>query len=108
MFCFPCCVDEQTPPRRRPRIDRSQIGLPTNFVHTKHMGMGEALTTPGNDDMQHMKSTMGGKGEYDHNTIGITTTMNRCIDITQINGTPLSGNMMSKNKANERDDDRSA
>eukprot|EP00794_Sanderia_malayensis_P019579 gene19579-21510_t len=31
VLCFPCCVDEQPPPRRRPKIDRTMIGEPMGF-----------------------------------------------------------------------------
>uniref|UniRef100_A0A8C5MES0 CRIB domain-containing protein n=1 Tax=Leptobrachium leishanense TaxID=445787 RepID=A0A8C5MES0_9ANUR len=43
LFCFSCCIGAQPQPRRR-RIDRSMIGEPMNFIHTAHVGSGEANT----------------------------------------------------------------
>ncbi|XP_053321135.1 CDC42 small effector protein 2-B isoform X1 [Spea bombifrons] len=42
LFCFSCCIGEQPQPQRRRRIDRSMIGEPMNFVHTAHVGSGDA------------------------------------------------------------------
>ncbi|KXJ27156.1 CDC42 small effector protein 2-A [Exaiptasia diaphana] len=42
LVCFPCCLTSRPQPRpARPRIDRSMIGLPTNFRHTGHIGSGD-------------------------------------------------------------------
>jgi len=62
VFCFPCCVDEQPPPRRRPKIDRSQIGLPTNFQHTGHIGSGEVAS---GFDVHQVQNSMQSKGGYE-------------------------------------------
>lgn len=72
MLCFPCCVDEQPPPRRRPKIDRSQIGLPTNFQHTGHIGSGEIAS---GFDVHQVQNSMQSKGGYEHasgNTVQYT------------------------------------
>ncbi|XP_066923834.1 CDC42 small effector protein 2-like isoform X2 [Clytia hemisphaerica] len=61
MLCFPCCVDEQPPPRRRVKIDRSQIGLPTNFQHTSHIGSGEIAE---GFDVNQVQNSMQSKGGY--------------------------------------------
>jgi len=61
MLCFPCCVDDQPPPRRRPKIDRSQIGLPTNFQHTGHIGSGEVAS---GFDVHQVQNSMQSKGGY--------------------------------------------
>ncbi|XP_039606417.1 CDC42 small effector protein 1 isoform X1 [Polypterus senegalus] len=37
-----CCVVVKPPPKkRRPRIDRSMIGEPMNFIHLTHIGSGD-------------------------------------------------------------------
>lgn len=61
MLCFPCCVDDQPPQRTRPKIDRSQIGLPTNFQHTGHIGSGEVAT---GFDVHQVQNSMQSKGGY--------------------------------------------
>ena len=55
-------MDEQPPPRRRPRIDRSQIGLPTNFQHTGHIGSGEVAS---GFDVRQVQDSMQSKGGYE-------------------------------------------
>ncbi|XP_051778752.1 CDC42 small effector protein 1 isoform X2 [Erpetoichthys calabaricus] len=37
-----CCVVVKPPPKkRRPRIDRTMIGEPMNFIHLTHIGSGD-------------------------------------------------------------------
>ncbi|KAM4747880.1 CDC42 small effector protein 2-B isoform 1-T2 [Rhinophrynus dorsalis] len=63
LFCFSCCIGEQPQPKRRRRIDRSMIGEPMNFVHTAHVGSGDANAgfALGGSFQDQMKS----KGGYD-------------------------------------------
>ena len=101
MLCFPCCIDNQPPSRRRPRIDRSQIGLPTNFVHTSHMGMGELSTGA---DIKSIQCSMGSKGDYEHASVRLTGTLDSCIDLEQrkpdmLSAVPLSSNGIVENDA---------
>ncbi|XP_013420115.1 CDC42 small effector protein 2 [Lingula anatina] len=65
LVCFRCCVAEQPQPKRRRRIDRSMIGLPTNFQHTGHIGSGDVsnFSSPGVNSIQGQMSSKGG---YDH------------------------------------------
>jgi len=52
---------KRAPKRRRPKIDRSMIGQPTNFQHTGHIGstdVGSQLST-----VQIQMNTKGGYGE---------------------------------------------
>lgn len=98
MLCFPCCVDEQPPPRRRPRIDRTQIGLPTNFQHTGHIGSGEVAS---GFDVHQVQTSMQSKGGYDQGSNEIKNTPTG-IDLTQnnsSNGSSISGNNLSENGA---------
>ncbi|MEE6503159.1 hypothetical protein FKM82_004758 [Ascaphus truei] len=69
LFCFSCCIGEQPQPKRRRRIDRSMIGEPKNFVHTAHVGSGDANAgfAMGGSFQDQMKS----KGGY---TPGISST----------------------------------
>ncbi|XP_065661985.1 CDC42 small effector protein 2-A isoform X2 [Hydra vulgaris] len=62
LLCFPCCVDEQPPSRKRPKIDRTQIGLPTNFQHTGHIGSGEVAA---GFDVHQVQNSMQSKGGYE-------------------------------------------
>lgn len=78
MLCFPCCVDEQPPPRRRPKIDRSQIGLPTNFQHTGHIGSGEIAT---GFDVHQVQNSMQSKGGYEESSSNVQYTP-QGIDLT--------------------------
>lgn len=92
MLCFPCCVEDQPPPRRRPRIDRTQIGLPTNFQHTGHIGSGEVAS---GFDVHQVQTSMQSKGGYEHACSDVTNTPTG-IDLTphnksnNVNGTPLA------------------
>ncbi|XP_072023883.1 CDC42 small effector protein 2-like isoform X2 [Amphiura filiformis] len=65
--CFGCCVTEQPPPQRR-RIDRSMIGLPTNFVHTGHIGSGDMAPSDQEvtDHLNCIQVQMKSKGGYEH------------------------------------------
>lgn len=55
---FGSCVQEQPPPSdRRPRIDRSQIGQPTNFRHTGHVGSSDIGT-----GLDALQGQLAGKG----------------------------------------------
>ncbi len=49
--------------RRRPPIDRSQIGLPTNFQHTAHVGSTDV--TMGASHLTRLQNHMQSKGGYD-------------------------------------------
>ncbi|XP_038058109.1 CDC42 small effector protein 2-like [Patiria miniata] len=67
LICFGCCVTEQPPPTRR-RIDRTMIGLPTNFIHTGHIGSGDMTPQQElNEQNNHLNSIqvqMQSKGGY--------------------------------------------
>lgn len=65
LVCFTCCIPEQPPPRRR-KIDRSMIGLPTNFTHTGHIGSGDMAPTPENNHLNSIQVQMSSKGGYEH------------------------------------------
>jgi len=55
---FGSCVTEQTPQdHRRPRIDRSMIGQPTDFRHTGHVGSSDV-----GSGLDAMQGQLGGKG----------------------------------------------
>eukprot|EP00035_Acanthoeca_spectabilis_P021447 m.438285 g.438285 ORF g.438285 m.438285 type:complete len:100 (-) comp18219_c0_seq1:245-544(-) len=59
------CVGQPEPQPRRPKIDRSMIGEPTNFQHTGHIGSaslhsGNAMTLPA---AQSQMSSKGGHVE---------------------------------------------
>mmetsp|Transcript_68691 Transcript_68691/g.95510 ORF Transcript_68691/g.95510 Transcript_68691/m.95510 type:complete len:102 (+) Transcript_68691:133-438(+) len=56
------CVGQPEPQPRRPKLDRSMIGQPTNFQHTGHIGSaslhsGNAMTLP---TAQSQMSSKGG------------------------------------------------
>ena len=59
---FKCCLsdDDRTGPVRRPRIDRSMIGNPTNFRHTAHVGATDV------GSQAEMQSQMRSKGGYEN------------------------------------------
>lgn len=65
---FRCCVmqqstqTQQTARKRRPPIDRSMIGLPTNFQHTGHIGSADVGGAGSQVDCTRMQ-TKGGYGE---------------------------------------------
>ncbi|KAK2163055.1 hypothetical protein LSH36_86g01007 [Paralvinella palmiformis] len=40
MVWFSCCVTRAAP-TKRPRIDRTMIGSPSNFRHTAHVGSND-------------------------------------------------------------------
>ena len=86
-LCLPCCVDEQPPPRRRPRIDRSQIGLPTNFQHTGHIGSGEVAS---GFDVRQVQDSMQSKGGYDASTGRNETVTPSGIDLTAAGTTTIT------------------
>lgn len=64
---FNCCITEQPPKRRHPRIDRTMIGEPTNFRHTAHIGSGDVLKPSGStNSFSNIQGQMSSKGEmYD-------------------------------------------
>lgn len=75
---FACCITQQPPQRRRrPRIDRSMIGEPTNFVHTGHIGSGDVQMA--NTQLAQLQTQMKSKGGYEkalpHNHIIQTTSV---------------------------------
>ncbi|KAK3739392.1 hypothetical protein QZH41_018441 [Actinostola sp. cb2023] len=62
LVCFPCCLTSRPQPRpARPRIDRSMIGLPTNFRHTGHIGSGDMAS---GTDLHQVQNQMQSKGGY--------------------------------------------
>ncbi|XP_071942102.1 CDC42 small effector protein 2-like isoform X2 [Antedon mediterranea] len=66
-ICFGCCVAQQPPSsKRRRHIDRSMIGLPTDFRHTGHIGSGE-MSTSGNQGLNALQTQMSSKGGYEYN-----------------------------------------
>ncbi|XP_068711588.1 CDC42 small effector protein 2-like isoform X2 [Montipora capricornis] len=68
--CFPCCVAEQPQPRRR-RIDRSMIGMPTDFKHTGHIGSGDMAS---GSDLGSIQGQMQSKGGYQGISVPVTCT----------------------------------
>ncbi|KAL5469416.1 hypothetical protein EMCRGX_G030669 [Ephydatia muelleri] len=71
--CLTCLNAEEPPQRRRPKIDRSMIGQPQNFVHTGHIGSSDF----GSGDMGTVQSQMQSKGGYEARTqvpMGATPT----------------------------------
>lgn len=69
--CFTCCLTQQGPRTRsgrqrshqRLRIDRSMIGVPTNFRHTGHISSGDLDMTSA--QLSNMQAQMQMKGGYD-------------------------------------------
>uniref|UniRef100_V9LBY7 CDC42 small effector protein 2-like protein n=1 Tax=Callorhinchus milii TaxID=7868 RepID=V9LBY7_CALMI len=62
---FSCCVSEAPQPRKRPRIDRSMIGEPMNFMHTAHVGSGDMSNTiHSNVPQWSVQEQMKSKGGY--------------------------------------------
>ncbi|XP_030202610.1 CDC42 small effector protein 1 [Gadus morhua] len=53
-----CCVVATQPQkrRRRPKIDLSMIGEPTNFMHLTHIGSGEMADGPSGSMQEQMRS----------------------------------------------------
>eukprot|EP00056_Hartaetosiga_gracilis_P018323 m.10514 g.10514 ORF g.10514 m.10514 type:complete len:95 (+) comp6633_c0_seq1:199-483(+) len=68
---------EQQP--RRPRIDRSMIGNPTNFVHAGHIGTGDS------SQLGQMKDQMASKGEAndDVNTNNLPSPVENAISLEE-------------------------
>lgn len=66
LVCFSCCVHTQPPQRKRRRIDRSMIGIPTNFQHTGHIGAGDV--SDANSHLNSVENQMSSKGGYEHIT----------------------------------------
>lgn len=67
LICFNCCWTEQPQPkRRRPRIDRSMIGQPTDFRHTAHIGSGDMSN--GSSTLNSVQGQMQTKGGYEYVT----------------------------------------
>lgn len=67
LICFNCCWTEQPQPkRRRPRIDRSMIGQPTDFRHTAHIGSGDMSN--GTSTLNSVQCQMQTKGGYEYVT----------------------------------------
>lgn len=69
---FSCCFHQpQSPARRRGhqrlRIDRSMIGVPTNFQHTGHIGSNDVELS--SSHLKSIQNQMQGKGGYDLNTL---------------------------------------
>lgn len=70
--CFSCCLTQQGPRTRngrqrshqRLRIDRSMIGVPTNFRHTGHISSGDLDMTSA--QLSNIQAQMQMKGGYDN------------------------------------------
>ena len=71
---FTCCMVPDNRPRR-PRIDRSMIGQPTDFRHTGHIGTNDMLNNASNssspeqnklqsDNIGLLQNQMMSKGGY--------------------------------------------
>ncbi|XP_020898890.1 CDC42 small effector protein 2 [Exaiptasia diaphana] len=72
LVCFPCCLTSRPQPRpARPRIDRSMIGLPTNFRHTGHIGSGDMAS---GTDLNQVQSQMQSKGGYNYQQQNVAGT----------------------------------
>ncbi|XP_064388585.1 CDC42 small effector protein 2-A-like [Halichondria panicea] len=56
--CLSCLGAEEAPPPRRRKIDKSLIGLPTDFHHTGHIGSSDFGTV----DLSNVQSQMQSKG----------------------------------------------
>ncbi|KAL3884428.1 hypothetical protein ACJMK2_024567 [Sinanodonta woodiana] len=48
---------------RRPRLDPTMIGMPTNFRHTAHIGSGDVSNST---RVTNLENQMSSKGGYDH------------------------------------------
>lgn len=63
-------AEEAPPPRKR--IDRSMIGLPTNFRHTGHIGSSELGNNNngngGGNNLVTVQTQMQSKGGYENST----------------------------------------
>jgi len=58
---FTCCVPVSVSNNTRPRIDRSMIGGPTNFIHIAHLGKEESEVSS-----RDMSLTMQSKGNLNN------------------------------------------
>jgi hypothetical protein len=67
---FKCCLMQQQPQRRRRIIDRSQIGLPTNFQHTGHIGSSDVNREASN--LGAVQTQMQTKGGYSESNCGLS------------------------------------
>ncbi|KAI0226651.1 CDC42 small effector protein 2 [Lamellibrachia satsuma] len=67
MVWFSCCVTQRPPQksRRRP-IDRTMIGLPTDFRHTGHIGSADVCDISSTSSLEGMQGQMSSKGGYEH------------------------------------------
>lgn len=63
MVWFSCCVTRAAP-TKRPRIDRTMIGSPTNFRHTAHVGSNDV--SENTNCLSSIQMQMSTKGGYDH------------------------------------------
>lgn len=72
--CFTCCLTQQRTTRSRSgrsqqhqrlRIDRSMIGVPTNFRHTAHISSGDVDMSIA--QLANLQAQMQRKGGYDTN-----------------------------------------
>ena len=63
---FTCCIEGSNEQVRRPRIDRSLIGNPTDFRHTAHIGSNDFYSAQSNnaDNFGLLQSQMKSKGGY--------------------------------------------
>eukprot|EP00037_Helgoeca_nana_P007934 m.71384 g.71384 ORF g.71384 m.71384 type:complete len:112 (+) comp18624_c0_seq1:175-510(+) len=68
------CVSQPEPAPRRPKIDRSMIGQPTNFQHTGHIGSGSLA---GNSQtLPAAQSQMSSKGGHlDNPSAGVSHSL---------------------------------
>lgn len=56
---FTCCMvgnDQHNNRPRRPRIDRSMIGQPTDFRHTGHIGTSDILSNASSPEVNNKQS----------------------------------------------------
>jgi hypothetical protein len=71
--CFTCCVNQRpartrngrSQQRQKLRIDRSMIGVPTNFRHTAHISSGDVDMSIA--QLANLQPQMQRKGGYDTN-----------------------------------------
>ena len=63
---FTCCIEGSEPRNsvRRPRIDRSMIGNPTDFRHTAHIGSSDVYSGNGDNNFGILQTQMKSQGGY--------------------------------------------
>jgi hypothetical protein len=76
-------------PNTKPKIDRTQIGMPTNFQHTGHIGAGEIAD--GFDVLQVQNSMRGKGGYHDNSMVCHIEHTPKGIDLTKLNAKRNNG-----------------